>query len=136
MIRMPRDSVTSTTTATTMSTIRVANGLPSWVALLGDERRGALDLQHLDPGAGLEHLILVERAGAPGLTLELHLAAVAVDPFENGRGTADQRGCAGAQLHRRAEVAAGGRPQHQQRGSPHDRENDPLERDPAAGQAD
>ena len=55
-IRMPRATVKSTTTATTMSTIRVAN----WVlSLFVNERRGAVDLEHLDPRAGLEGMVLV-----------------------------------------------------------------------------
>src|SRR5918996_1413545 len=139
MIRMPRDSVMSTTTATTMSTIRVATGRPSWVAyesLFGYQRGGAVDLEHLDPGAGLESLVLVERAGAPDLAADLHLTAATVHALEHHGGGADQRCGPGAQGQRRAQMAASNRPQHRERRGGHGYEDDPLERHPAAGQRD
>src|SRR5918992_4869872 len=133
MIRIARDSVTSTTTATTMSTIREAKAVLSSFAY---QRRGALDLQHLDPRPGFEGLVLVERAGAPDLAADLDLAAAAVHPLQHhGRGAHQRRG-AGAKLHRRAEMAAGDRPQHRDRGGRDSDEHDPLERHTAAGQRD
>src|SRR5918996_2373766 len=132
MIRIPRDNVISTTTATTMSTIRVAN----WFLSFTYQRRRAVDLQHLDPRTGLEGLVLVERAGAPDLAADLDLAAAAVHALEHDRGRPDERGRARAQLRRGAQVAAGDRAQRQQGRGGDRREHDPLERDPAAGQRD
>src|SRR5215204_7270464 len=110
-IRIPRATVNSTTAAMTMSTIRVAK----WVlSLFVYERRGAVDLEHLDPRAGLEFMVLVVRAGAPHLARQTHGTAVAIHAVDHDRGCADQRGRPGAQLRRRAQVPPGDRPQHQQ----------------------
>src|SRR5215212_8589270 len=94
-IRMPRASVTSTTTAITMRTIRVAK----WVlSLFVYQRRRAVDLEHLDPRAGLEGVVLVICASAPDLAAELHGAAVAIHAVEHHRRATDEGRRAGAQL--------------------------------------
>src|SRR5215216_6196904 len=121
-MRMPRATVKSTTTATTMSTIRVAN----WVlSLFVYEGGRALDLEHLDAGAGLERMILFVRAGAPDLAAEPHRPAVAIDAIDHDGAGPDERGRAGAQPGGHAQMAARDRSQHQQGSGRHDREHDP-----------
>jgi hypothetical protein len=116
-----------------MSTIRLANWVLSRFVY---ERRGAVDLEHLYPRAGLEGVVLVVRAGAPYLARQPHGTAVAVHAVDHDRGGADQRRGAGAQLRRHVQVTAGDRPQHQEGPGRHDSEHDPLERDAAAGKGD
>src|SRR4051794_20055804 len=116
MIRMPRATVISTTAATTMSTIKLAKGV---LFLFVYQRRGALDLHDLDPGAGLEGVVLVVGAGGPDLAVQLHRAAVAVDAVDHHGRRPDQRRRSGAQLRRHVQVAPRDRSQHQQRGAGH-----------------
>src|SRR5918992_3189438 len=87
-IRMARPSVISTSTATTPSTIRVATRY----LLVGDQRRGAVDLHHVDAGAGLEHRVLVVRSRGPHLAAYLDAAPVGVNPLDDHRAGADQGG--------------------------------------------
>src|SRR5512133_3062154 len=103
-MRMPRATVNSTTTATTMSTIRVAKTVLSSFVY---ERCRAVDLEHLDPGAGLERMILLVRAGTPHLARQPHGPAIAVHAVDDHRACADQSRGAGAQLGRHAQVMAG-----------------------------
>src|SRR5688572_21672478 len=103
-MRTPWAMVISTTAAITIRTIRPAIRVLS--SLVGDERRGALNLHHLHARTLLHHLVLVERARAPNLTCELDLAAVAVHPLQHHSALAHERGGAGAQLRGGAQVAA------------------------------
>ena len=76
-----------------------------------DKRGCALDLGHFDPRAGLDHLVVEERAGAPLLAAELDAPAIGVHALEDERARADQRRRAGAQPSRGAEMADGEGPQ-------------------------
>src|SRR3954454_15207319 len=113
MIRTVRQSVNTTTNKMTNSTISAASTADP---LFDDERRGALDLRDLDVRARLDHLIVEERARAPDLAADLDAAAERVDALEQGRAPADERGRAGADRHRHAQVPLGDRPQEQHRG--------------------
>src|SRR4051794_22240245 len=99
-ILIARASVMSTTSATTPSTISVAICGP--FLSVGDERRGAVDLDHFDAGTRLERLIVVVGPRAPELSADLHLAAVAVDALHHRGWPAHQRGGAGADPGRSA----------------------------------
>src|SRR5215212_2227639 len=112
-IRIPRESVNRTTTATTIRAIRAAIWLQS--SSFGDERGGAVDLHDLDARAGLERVVLIVGAGRPHLTADPHLAAVRVDPLEHHRTAADQCGGAGPDPGRRLQMPARDRPQHEHR---------------------
>src|SRR5215218_11335009 len=70
--------------------------------LIGHERRGAPDLDHLHARAGLVGLIVHVRPRGPDLAVDPHAAdALAVlDPLEHRRALADERGRAGADLRR------------------------------------
>src|ERR687897_3790368 len=111
-IRMARASVISTTSATTPSTISVAIGRP--FLSVGDERRGAVDLDDLHAGTRLERLILVVGPRSPDLSADLHLTAVSVNPFHHRGGPAPHSGRGGADGGRRGRGTPGGRP-HDQR---------------------
>src|SRR3712207_3072527 len=78
-------------------------------SLLAHERRGAPDLDHLDPRPRLDDLVLVVGAGGPGLPLQPHAAAVLAvdDALGHRRGAPDQRRRPRAQLRRLAAVRAG-----------------------------
>src|SRR4051812_33172558 len=111
-MRMPRATVNSTTTATTMSTIKPAKVSP--LSSFVYERGSAVDPEHLDPGTGLEGVVLVVGAGAPHLSRQPHCPAIAVHPVDDHGRRADQRRRARAHLGRHVKVAAGDRPQHEQ----------------------
>src|SRR5215207_10496215 len=131
-IRMARASVISTTSATTPSTISVAIGRP--FLSVSDERRGAVDLDDLHAGTRLERLILVVGPRSPDLSADLYLTAVSVNAFHHRGGPAHQRGRAGADAGRRAQVTPGDWPQDQQRRERGQDEHDPACREPAAGE--
>src|SRR6185437_3763717 len=111
MTRIVRASVTSTNSATTARTINTTNsGL-----LPHDERRGALDFDHVD-GRPLGDLVAVdERASRPLLPADPDTAAVDVDlPGDDGA-TADERGRAGPRDDGDVQVRPSDRPQDGQR---------------------
>src|SRR5215213_7421751 len=96
-IRMPRATVNSTTTATTMSTINEAKGVLSSFVY---QRGRAVDSEHLYARAGLERVVLVVGTGAPHLTGQPYGPAVAVHAVDHDRAGTDQRGRPGAKLGR------------------------------------
>src|SRR4051794_9969143 len=102
MIRMPRATVISTTTATTMSTISEAKGVLSSFVY---QRGRAVDSEHLYARAGLEGVVLVVGAGAPHLARQADRAAVAVHAVDHDRAGADQRSRARPKLGRHVQVA-------------------------------
>src|SRR5688572_28994665 len=104
-IRIARASVISTTRATTPSTISVA----MWAPFLsfGDERRGSVDLHDLDPGARLERGLLVVGPSGPDFSADLHASAVGVHALDHRGRPTHQRGGAGADTGRGAQVAPG-----------------------------
>src|SRR5689334_19033016 len=87
-IRTVRQSVNSTNAATTSTTITAT----TTSLLFVDERRRALDLRHLAPRPGLEHLIRHVRACRPLLAADPDTAAGGVDALQHDRGRADERG--------------------------------------------
>src|SRR5918994_895340 len=89
-IRIERASVMSTTSATTPSTISVAICAP--FLSVGDQRRGAVDLDDLHARARLERGVLVVGACRPDLSADLHAAAVRVDALDHRGRPAHQRG--------------------------------------------
>src|SRR3954453_18263755 len=97
-------------TARTISAIR-----PAVIAVSSfrDERRGAPDLDDLDPLAGLDDVVVVVRPRGPYLAVDPHAAdALAVgDPLQHHAGAAHERRRAGAQLRRLAPVRARERPE-------------------------
>src|SRR3954467_6190635 len=70
-IRTPAAAVMNTNSARTIRTIKPA---VMRSPLLADERRGAPYLENVDPGAGLDDLVVVEGPGGPDLAVELHAA--------------------------------------------------------------
>src|SRR5215217_7160281 len=114
-MRTPRDATMSRKTAMTMSAMSPAS-ITAFL-LLGHERRGAADLDHLHTRALGDHLVLVVGARPPRLALQLHAADVLVvgDAFQHHRGAADERRRARAQLCWLAAVAAGQRAQRGER---------------------
>src|SRR4051794_28455597 len=131
MILTVRHSVKTTTATIAISTISAASTSDP---LFEDERRSALDLGHLNLCAGLDHLVVEERAGAPDLAADLHLAAERVDSLEDERAAADERSGAGSDRSRRPQVAAGDGPQEQHRGDRGDDEDDDRRDDAEAQQ--
>src|SRR5215207_10517147 len=99
-------------TARTMSAMTPAS-IPLAPLLLADERRGAPDLHHVHALAGLDHVVLVVGPRGPVLALELDAARPLVvrDPLGDGRGPADERRGARAQLWRHPLVRPCDRPQ-------------------------
>src|SRR3954451_21361016 len=88
------------------STIRAMMPALTGTSSFSDERGGALDLDDVHAAAGLEDLAVAERAGAPVLALELDDPAVLRRRLEHEGLPADQRGGAGAQARRLAQVPA------------------------------
>src|SRR5215212_772706 len=107
-MRTPEAATMNRNTARTISATRPASMASSFL-LLGDERRGALDLDDVYACAGLEDLVVVVGAGGPPLALELDAAGVLEvgDPLDDGGLPAVQRGGAGAQLAGHPAVRAG-----------------------------
>src|SRR3954447_24715745 len=119
-MRIPRASVKITSTPRAIRTM--APAVKCVTSSFGDQRRGALDLHHLDARARLDHVVLIVGAGAPHLTTDLHPAGALVDLLERDRPGANEGGSAGADPRRRVHVAAGDwaddaergdRPQHE-----------------------
>src|SRR5262249_24290734 len=84
--------------------------------LFGHECGRAPDLDYLDLGPGLEHLILVIGARAPRLAADAHQpdVRVIVDALQHDPPLADQRSRPGARDRRHALVRARQRPQRGQ----------------------
>src|SRR4051812_13435593 len=124
-------------TARTMSAMTPAS-MPASFLLLADERRGALDLDHMHALPRLDDLVLVVGARPPGLALQLHAAAVLVvgDALGDQRGAAHQRGGARAQLRRLAAARDGDRPQRDQQGDGDDEGDDPRRDGPRPRRGD
>src|SRR5436305_6944622 len=101
-IRTVRPSTRMTTTAMTIRTMAPADMDES--SLLGDERRGALDLQDIYSGTHLDHMVIVERSRGPGLAADLDEAVVGIDSLEHGRACAHERRGSGAGVRGRAQV--------------------------------
>src|SRR3954454_3407037 len=106
-------------TASTISAMTPA----SMALLLGHERRGAPDLDHVHPLALLDHLILVVRPGRPHLALELDAALALREALDDRGGAADQRRRPRAQLRRHAAVRARERPQRREQDPGDDEEH-------------
>src|SRR3954451_5078973 len=104
-MRIPRASVKITSTPRAIRTM--APAVKCVTSSFGDQRRGALDLHHLDARARLDHVVLIVGAGAPHLAADLHTAAVLVHLVERDRPSAHERRGAGADPRRRVHVAAG-----------------------------
>src|SRR2546421_12710488 len=110
-MRTVRASTISTKSATTSRTmIGAIRSL-----LFVDERCRALDLHDLDPRPRLDHLGLVEGAGAPDLAADLHAAPVSVGPVEDEAVRAHERGRARAERVRHAQVRPRDRPEDRER---------------------
>src|SRR5438045_3896388 len=129
-IRIVRARTTTTKSATKRSTISsaIADLLPV------DERRGALDLDHLDASSRLVDAILHESARRPLFTADSHAAAVRVDGVQDDRARSDQRGRARAEHRRHPDVAPREWPQHEDRSDRDEDECDELYQDAQADQ--
>src|ERR1700680_3810923 len=103
---MVRAATTSANTTTTAMTMRATMGGSFLVAgpevrasgecgqSVHHKRRRATDLDHLNPLAGVDHLVFVVAARGPHLTaldLDATDALVVGDPLQHHRMTADQR---------------------------------------------
>src|SRR3954454_2252380 len=133
-IRTPAAATMNRNTARTISAIR-----PAVIAVSSfrDERRGAPDLDDLDPLAGLDDVVVVVRAGGPHLAVDAHAADTLVvgDALHHHPGPPHQRRRAGAQPRRLAAVRAGQRPQAGEQDQRHHEEHGPAERRAGAGGA-
>src|SRR5215213_10720808 len=105
-IRTPDAATMNRNTAITISAMTPASTRAS---SFRDERRGAPDLDDLDPLAGVDDLVVVVGPRGPDLTIDPHAADALVvgDALDDHPGLADERGRAGAQLGRHAPVPAG-----------------------------
>src|SRR4051794_25895385 len=102
--------------------------------LLADERRGAPYLENVDPGAGLDDLVVVEGPGGPDLAVELHAADALVvgDPLDDHRGLPDQGRGVHPDLALGALVIARDRAQRGQQDHRDHQERRPFDRGPGA----
>src|SRR3954452_1743108 len=131
-IRTP-DAATNSTNR--KITIRAITPPDTRHSSFGHERRGAPDLDHLNPLARLEDPLVVERARAPVLTLELDGPAVLVGALEHDRVAADEPRGAGAQLRREAPVRARERAQAEEQDDGDGDGGEHARRHPEAGEA-
>src|SRR6476659_7791111 len=104
---MMRTVFAATNSAKRIRTAATISPAMGYLRSIGHERRGALDLDDLHVRADREDLVLVVRAGAPHLALELDGPRLAGDLLEHRRRAPDQRGGARADLRRHRAVAAG-----------------------------
>src|SRR5215203_5495974 len=109
-IRTPDAAMMNRNTARTISAITPGSMTSS---SFRDERRGALDLDHLDPLAGLDDLVVVVGPRGPHLAADPHAADALVvrDPLDDHPGGPDERRGAGAQPWWLAPVRPSQRPQ-------------------------
>src|SRR5262245_46334765 len=106
MIRIVRHRTIRTTKATTSRTMSAA----TTASLFVDEGGCALDADHLDPGAGLEHLMLVPGTGRPHLAADLHSTTLRVHALEDHGRLSHEGSRARAKRGWKPHVAAGDRP--------------------------
>src|SRR5579864_4676861 len=109
-------TVRAKTASTMIATIRtMIKGTIRVAPLFVDERCGALNLDDLDLGARLEHLIRHVRARRPFLAADLDPAAVLVDALQHDCARTLQRGGARTQRGRHAHVRARDRTEEEER---------------------
>src|SRR5215213_10785035 len=134
-IRTPDAATMNRNTARTISAMTPASITAS---SFRDERRGAPDLDDLDPLAGLDHLVVVVRARGPHLAVDPHATdpLVVGDPLDDHAALADQRGRTGAQQRRPAPVRARERPHRPEQDHGDDQERRPADQRSAAEAAD
>src|SRR3954451_14777960 len=96
-IRTARMTTTMTKNNTASTTIPPA---VIRISSFRDQRRGAVDLQHVHVVTGIDDLFLVVRARTPHLAADLHAPPGAVDALQHRRACTHQRRGAGADVRR------------------------------------